>query len=102
MNSFPLLLSTAPQAINLGEHDTQTWILWMDSLMLINEWHKAHEIARRAMQFHLRNPSVIYRLAGCKLRIGKKSEALFLFDQIKNKIKIPINISHLFPELIKI
>ena len=102
LNFYEETIEGCETAINLGEHDTQTWILWMDSLMLINEWHKAHEIARRAMQFHLRNPSVIYRLAGCKLRIGKKSEALFLFDQIKNKIKIPININHLFPELIKI
>ena len=89
-------------AINLGDHNADTWILWLDSLMLTNYWQRALEIGQQALQFHHKNPSVLFRLAGCKYRLGNKSEALQIFDKIKNKIKIPRNINHLFPELIKI
>jgi hypothetical protein len=54
------------------------------------------------LQYHQKNSSVLYRLAGCKFRLGNKNEALLIFDQIKNEIKIPKKINHLFPELIKI
>ena len=89
-------------AIDLGDEDPNSWTLWMDSLMLINDWEKAVEIGQQALQFHQKNPSILYRLAGCKLRLGKKSEAQIIFDRIKDEIKIPLNINQLFPELIKI
>ena len=89
-------------AINLGNHDILNWTLWMDSLMLVDDWQKALEIGQQALQYHQKNSSVLYRLAGCKFRLGNKSEALLIFDQIKNEIKIPKKINHLFPELIKI
>ena len=89
-------------AINLGNHDILNWTLWMDSLMLVNDWQKALEIGQQALQYHQKNSSVLYRLAGCKFRLGNKNEALLIFDQIKNEIKIPKKINHLFPELIKI
>ena len=62
---------------------------------------KALEIGQQALQYHQKNSSVLYRLAGCKFRLGNKNEALLIFDQIKNEIKIPKKINHLFPELIK-
>jgi len=89
-------------AINLGNQDLLNWTLWMDSLMLVNDWQKALEIGQQALQYHQKNSSVLYRLAGCKFRLGNKNEALLIFDQIKNEIKIPKKINHLFPELIKI
>ena len=88
-------------AINLGNHDILNWTLWMDSLMLVNDWQKALEIGQQALQYHQKNSSVLYRLAGCKFRLGNKNEALLIFDQIKNEIKIPKKIIHLFSELIK-
>tara|TARA_B100001057_G_scaffold131988_1_gene131302 strand:- start:1745 stop:3097 length:1353 start_codon:yes stop_codon:yes gene_type:complete len=89
-------------AIDLGDQDLNNWILWMDSLMLVNDWQKALKIGEQALQHHQKNPSVLYRLAGCKFRLGSKSEAHIIFNLIRNEIKIPRNINHLFPELIKI
>ncbi|MGA0373165.1 MAG: tetratricopeptide repeat protein [Flavobacteriaceae bacterium] len=88
--------------INLGDQDTDVWTLWVDSLILTNDWHKALEIGQQALQYDHKNPSVLFRLAGCKYRLGNTREALQIFDKIKNKIEIPGNINHLFPELIKI
>jgi len=70
--------------------------------MLVNDWQKALKIGEQALQHHQKNPSVLYRLAGCKFRLGSKSEAHIIFNLIRNEIKIPRNINHLFPELIKI
>ena len=89
-------------AIDLGDQDLNNWTLWMDSLMLVNDWQKALKIGEQALQHHQKNPSVLYRLAGCKFRLGNKNEAHTIFNLIKNEIKIPRNINHLFPELIKI
>ena len=82
--------------------DTDVWTLWVDSLILTNDWHKALEIGQQALQYDHKNPSVLFRLAGCKYRLGNTREALQIFDKIKNKIEIPGNIKHFFPELIKI
>ena len=88
--------------IDLGDHDLKNWTLWMDSFMLVNDWKRAHKIGEKALKFHQKNPSVLYRLAGCKFRLGNRNEAHLIFNQIKNKFKIPKNINHLFPELIQI
>ena len=88
--------------INLGNHAIQNWTLWMDSLMLVDDWKNALKVAEQALQHHQKDASILYRLAGCKFRLGDHNEAQMIFNQIKNKIKIPRNINHLFPELIKL
>jgi len=102
LNFYKETAMSCETAINLGDNDTHNWTLWMDSLILVNDWKKALKIVEQALQYDQKNPSVLYRLAGCKFRLGNKNEAQLIFKQIKNKIKIPRNINHLFPELIKI
>lgn len=102
MDFYEETAESCKNAVDLGNNDPQIWILWMDSVMFVNDWQKAHEIAEQTLQTHEKNSAVLYRLAGCKFRLGYKSEAHLIFDQIKDKIKIPRNINHLFPELIKI
>ena len=89
-------------AINLGNHDIQNWTMWMDSLMLVNDWQSALKIGEQALQYHKKNAPILYRIAGCKFRLGDQNEAQLIFNQIKNEINIPRNINHLFPELIKL
>jgi tetratricopeptide (TPR) repeat protein len=87
-------------AIDLGNNDTETWTLWMDAFLLASEWNKAIEIGEEALEFHKKKSSIMYRLAGCKFRLGKIDEAQIIFDQIKEEFKVPKDINHLFPELI--
>ena len=89
-------------AISLGNHDIQNWTMWMDSLMLVNDWQSALKTGEQALQYHKKNAPILYRIAGCKFRLGDQNEAQLIFNQIKNEIKIPRNINHLFPELIKL
>ena len=100
VNFYEAAAQGCETAIKLGDYDVFTWTLWMDSLMLANDWEKAHEIGLQALQFYEKNPSFLYRLAGCKFRLGNKIEAHLIFDQIRNEIKIPRDINHLFPELV--
>jgi tetratricopeptide (TPR) repeat protein len=102
MNFYEEAAIGCKTSIELGDNELHTWTLWMDSLMLINDWQKAIEIGEQALEHHKKSPAVLYRLAGCKFRLGHKSEAHIIFNQIKDKIKIPGGIDHLFPELIKI
>ena len=102
LNFYEETKTDCKTAIDLGNHDILNWTLWMDSLMLVNDWKNAINIGEQALQYHQKNPSILYRLAGCKFRLGNKNEAQLIFDKIKNDIKIPGNINHLFPELIKI
>ena len=99
MNFYTETAHGCKTAIKLGDYDIISWTLWIDSLILAKNWQKAHEVGREALQFHQKNPSLLYRLAGCKIRLGNKIEAYMIFEQIKNEIKIPRDINHLFPEL---
>jgi tetratricopeptide (TPR) repeat protein len=90
------------RATDLGDNDLETWLLWMDALILSRDWEKAAEVAHLAMQFHRKNPNLMYRLAGCKIKLGNKTEAQTIYDQIQDEIHIPKNINYLFPELLKI
>ncbi|OUW77110.1 MAG: hypothetical protein CBD72_01860 [Flavobacteriaceae bacterium TMED212] len=99
MNFYAETAHGCKTAIKLGDYDIFSWTLWMDSLILAKNWEKAHEVGRQALQFHEKNASLLYRLAGCKIRLGNKIEAYMIFEQIKNEIKIPRDINHLFPEL---
>ena len=89
-------------AIDLGDNELNTWLSWMDALMLSNDWEKAIEVADQALQYFQKNPNLMYRLAGCKIKMGNKADAQIVYDQIKGEIHIPKNINHLFPELLKI
>ena len=69
-------------AINLGNHDIQNWTMWMDSLMLVNDWQSALKTGEQALQYHKKNAPILYRIAGCKLRLGDQNEAQLIFNQI--------------------
>ena len=73
----------------------------MDAQMHLNEWIAALEIGEQALQFYKEQAAILYRLAGCKMRLGRKEEAQKIFDKIKSNFKIPKGFNQLFPELTK-
>jgi tetratricopeptide (TPR) repeat protein len=101
MNLYDDVVMGCETAIHLGNFHITHWILWMDALMLLNDWKAAVEVARRAIELHKNNKDILYRLAGCKFRMGQKEEALSIFETVKNEIHIPHKIHLLFPELVK-
>lgn len=89
---------------SLGKHTLKTWRLWFDSLIYLKIWDRAHEIGLKATKSFPNNSSLLLRIAGCKIRLGKKKEG---HDLLKDTIKrnnitnqIRKKIKTFFPELL--
>ena len=89
---------------SLGNHSLKTWKFWLDSLIHLKIWDSAHEIGLKAIKSFPNNSSLLLRIAGCKIRLGKKKEGHELLkDTVKrNNItnRIRKKIKTFFPELI--
>ena len=99
LNFFKDALIACQNANDLGNNDFKTWIIWMDAQMYLKEWQAALSICQLALQHFNNRSAILYRLAGCKMRLGKKDEAINIFDKIKINFKIPEGFNQLFPEL---
>ena len=99
LNFFKEASIACQNANELGNHDFKMWIIWMDAQMYLKEWQSALSICQLALQYFNNRSAILYRLAGCKMRLGKKDEAISIFDKIKSNFKIPEGFKQLFPEL---
>ena len=87
------------KAISLGSLNYQTWIDSIDSLLFLNQWNRAQQVAKKAKKNFPSDYLIDYRLAGCYLKIGKTFEAQYYIDNFKNNnLQVPISIKYLFPE----
>ncbi len=89
---------------SLGNHSLKTWKFWLDSLIHLKIWDSAHEIGLKAIKSFPNNSSLLLRIAGCKIRLGKKKEG---HDLLKDTVKrnnitnrIRKKIKTFFPELL--
>ena len=62
----------------------------------------SYKVCEKALKHHDNKASFLYRLAGCKMRIGMKKEGLKIFEKAKQNLPLPLKINHLFPEFTKI
>ena len=99
LNFFKEASIACQNANELGDYDFKTWIIWMDALMYLKQWQAALSICQLALQYFDNKSAILYRLAGCKMRLGKKDEAISIFDKIKSNFIIPDGFKKLFPEL---
>ena len=86
LNFFKEASIACQNANELGNHDFKMWIIWMDAQMYLKEWQAALSICQLALQYFNNRSSILYRLAGCKMRLGKKDEAISIFDKIKSNL----------------
>ena len=102
MNFYEEASLACDNQVELGQHDLKTWVIWMDSLIHLEEWKQAIKVGEKALEHHDNKASFLYRLAGCKMRIGMKKEGLKLYKKAKQNLPLPSKINHLFPEFRKI
>ena len=102
MNLYEEAALACDNAVELGQNELKTWIMWMDSLIHQKEWELAIKVCEKAIKHHDNKASFLYRLAGCKMRIGMKKEGLKIFEKAKQNLPLPLKINHLFPEFTKI
>jgi tetratricopeptide (TPR) repeat protein len=92
----------ASQTANeLGNNHFKNWIIWIDSQIYLRDWQSALATCQLALQYFNKQSAILYRLSGCKMRLGKKKEAIYIFNKIKSDFKIPDGFDQLFPELAK-
>jgi tetratricopeptide (TPR) repeat protein len=102
MNFYEEAALGCENAVGFGQNEQKTWVIWMDSLIHLKEWGLAIKVGEKALQYHDNKASFIYRVAGCKMRIGMKKEGLKIFEKAKQNLPLPSKINHLFPEFTKI
>tara|TARA_B100000963_G_scaffold141641_1_gene123323 strand:+ start:9238 stop:10605 length:1368 start_codon:yes stop_codon:yes gene_type:complete len=102
MNLFEEAAASSQTSNELGNYDFKTWIIWMDALMNLSEWGAALKTCQLALQYFNNQSAILFRLAGCKMRLGKKEEATKIFNKVKSNFKIPDGFNKLFPELVNI
>lgn len=89
---------------SIGNHSLKTWKFWVDSMIYLKNWDSAHKIGLRASKSFPNNSSLLLRVAGCKIRLGKKKEGHNIIKEtikrnnITNQIRKKINA--FFPELL--
>jgi len=82
----------------LGNHSLKTWKFWLDSMIYLKNWNSAHKIGLKATKLFPNNSSILLRIAGCKIRLGKKKEG---HNLLKETIKRN-NITNLMRKKIKL
>lgn len=85
---------------SLGDHTLKTWTIWFDSMIHLKKWGQAHKIGLRATKLFPNNSSLLFRIAGCKIRLGEKKEGHNLLKKTIQKNQIPTKIKLFFPELL--
>jgi len=88
------------KAIDLGDKEYDTWIDLIDSLLILNNWNSATDVAVKAKKYFPLDHLIDYRLAGCLIKKGQKYKAkVYIENFIKNNGTLPNSIKYLFPEI---
>lgn len=87
--------------IELGNYELSVWMEWLDTLIFLQEWEKAHIIAQQAKEFYPDEVELDFKIAGCFNKMGKPIEMEYFLQNIQQSTKdIPQSTLELFPQLI--
>ena len=89
--------------IELGNYELSIWIDWLDTLIFLQEWEKAHTIGQQAKEFYPEEIALDFKIAGCFHKMGKTIEMEYYLQNIKsNYTSLPKEVLDLFPQLIQL
>lgn len=89
--------------IELGNYEYSVWIDWLDTLIFLQEWEKAHTIGQQAKEFYPEEIALDFKIAGCFHKMGKTIEMEYYLQNIKsNYTSLPKEVLDLFPQLIQL
>lgn len=97
---FDLAEKAYKKAIDLGDKEYDTWIDLIDSLLILNNWNSATDVAVKAKKYFPLDHLIDYRIAGCLIKKGQKYKAkIYIENFLKNNGTLPSSIKYLFPEI---
>ncbi len=86
--------------IELGDLKWNNWKNLLDCSIKINNWDKALKVAFKAKKIFPKKTYIDYLISGCLIKLGKKNEAVYFFQNAKKIKEVPNKLARNFPELV--
>ncbi len=88
------------KAVELGDHELDTWLFWVDILVQLGESDFAEQTLLQATEFFPEEFEIEYRLAGLNYQAGDNKKGKFhLSNALRLNFKNHRILEHLFPEV---
>ena len=100
MGLFSEAIKNIESIIELGDLKWNNWKNLLNCSLKIKNWDKALKVALRAKKIFPKKTYIDYLISGCLIRLGKKNEAIYFFQNAKKIKDIPDKLAKNFPELV--
>ena len=100
MGLFSEAIKNIESIIELGDLKWNNWKNLLNCSLKIKNWDKALKVALKAKKIFPKKTYIDYLISGCLIRLGKKNEAIYFFQNAKKIKDIPDKLAKNFPELV--
>ena len=97
---FIQAIKNVENLIELGDLKWNNWKNIIKCLIKIKSWDKALKTGLKAKKIFPTKVYLDYLISGCLIKLGKKNEAIYFFQNAKKIKKIPQKLAKNFPELV--
>ena len=97
LNQFQNELNAYQKLYDLGVFELPILIKHIDLLLQLKNWGKAYKITNEVYKSFPESKSLIHRLGGCSMELGKKSEARYFLSGEQLSSEELLELSKLFP-----
>ena len=100
MGLFPEAIKNLETLIELGDFKWNNWKNLLNCSVKIKDWDKALKIALKAKKIFPKKTYIDYLISGCLIKLGKRNEAIYFFQNAKKIKEVPNRLAKNFPELV--
>ena len=97
LNQLEKELNAYQKLYDLGVFELPILLKYIDILLQLKNWVKAYKITNEVYKSFPESKSLIHRLGGCSMELGKKSEARYLLSVERLSREELLELSKLFP-----
>ena len=97
LNQFQNELNAYQKLYDLGVFELPILLKHIDLLLELKNWEKAYKITNEVYKSFPESKSLIHRLGGCSMELGKKSEARYFLSLEQLSREELLELSKLFP-----
>ena len=100
MGLFTEAIRSLETLIELGDLKWNNWKNLLNCSVKIKDWDKALKIALKAKKIFPKKTYIDYLISGCLIKLGKRNEAIYFFQNAKKIKEVPNRLAKNFPELV--
>ena len=97
LNQFQKELNAYQKLYDLGVFELPILLKYIDLLLQLKNWGKAYNITNEVYKSFPESKSLIHRLGGCSMELGKKNEARYFLNLEQLSGEELLELSKLFP-----